>query len=191
MRSPCRNAERTHPRKNSPFCGPPGFPAMGSICCYTRHLIFASFLCSRVKFGMEDWIPRPVKARPGSDFTMGHPSRTEYRYNFLFRWGGQQTEQDEQQVVGNTIWPPVRALRVDHSYLTRQSDGPWVRALLTTMMPSQTSESLLHRLAGPSTGKAGLAKDQTEINRVIAEASKGSRFYEVGFGHPSRPNRNT
>ena len=49
------------------------------------------------------------------------------------------------------------------------------------MMPSQTSESLLHRLAGPSTGKAGLAKDQTEINRVIAEASKGSRFYEVGL----------
>jgi hypothetical protein len=49
------------------------------------------------------------------------------------------------------------------------------------MMPSQTSESLLHRLAGPSTGKAGLAKDQTEINRIIAEASKGSRFYEVGF----------
>jgi len=48
------------------------------------------------------------------------------------------------------------------------------------MMPSQTSESLLKRLAGPSTGKAGLAKDQTEINRIIAEASKGSRFYEVG-----------
>lgn len=49
------------------------------------------------------------------------------------------------------------------------------------MVPSQTSESLLHRLAGPSTGKAGLAKDQTEINRIIAEASKGSRFYEVGL----------
>lgn len=46
-------------------------------------------------------------------------------------------------------------------------------------MSSQTSESLVHRLAGPSTGKAGLAKDQTEINRIIAEASKGSRFYEV------------
>ncbi|KAF9793195.1 hypothetical protein BJ322DRAFT_997410 [Thelephora terrestris] len=45
-------------------------------------------------------------------------------------------------------------------------------------MGSQTSESLVHRLAGPSTGKAGLAKDQTEINRIIAEASKGSRFYE-------------
>lgn len=26
--------------------------------------------------------------------------------------------------------------------------------------------------------KAGLALDQTEINRVIAEASKGSKFYE-------------
>lgn len=30
-------------------------------------------------------------------------------------------------------------------------------------------------LAGPSVGKAGLVRDQTEINRVIAEASKGSK----------------
>lgn len=44
---------------------------------------------------------------------------------------------------------------------------------------SQGSASLLRRLAGPSSGKAGLAKDQTEINRIIAEASKGSKFYEV------------
>jgi len=43
---------------------------------------------------------------------------------------------------------------------------------------SQETESLVKRLAGPSTGKAGLAKDQTEINRIIAEASKGSKFYE-------------
>ena len=56
-----------------------------------------------------------------------------------------------------------------------------VHALAITIMSSQTSESLLKRLAGPSTGKAGLAKDQTEINRIIAEASKGSRFYEVGL----------
>ncbi|GJJ06399.1 hypothetical protein Clacol_000590 [Clathrus columnatus] len=39
-------------------------------------------------------------------------------------------------------------------------------------------ESLVKRLAGPSTGKAGLAKDQTEINRIIAQASKGSKFFE-------------
>ena len=63
--------------------------------------------------------------------------------------------------------------------------------------PSQETESLVKRLAGPSTGKAGycilsiyyaytpliiflrLSKDQTEINRIIAEASKGSKFYEV------------
>lgn len=38
--------------------------------------------------------------------------------------------------------------------------------------------SLVKRLAGPSTGKAGLAMDQTEINRIIAEASKGSPFFE-------------
>ncbi|KAJ7593924.1 IMS-domain-containing protein [Mycena floridula] len=43
---------------------------------------------------------------------------------------------------------------------------------------SQETASLVQRLAGPSTGKAGLAKDQTEINRVIADASKGSQFYE-------------
>ncbi|KAI0645925.1 DNA/RNA polymerase [Trametes meyenii] len=40
------------------------------------------------------------------------------------------------------------------------------------------SDSLLRRLAGPSVNKAGLAKDQTEINRIIAEVSKGSKFYE-------------
>lgn len=44
--------------------------------------------------------------------------------------------------------------------------------------PSPDTDSLVKRLAGPSTTKAGLAKDQSEINRVIAEASKGSKFYE-------------
>ncbi|KAG5647040.1 hypothetical protein DXG03_001410 [Asterophora parasitica] len=48
----------------------------------------------------------------------------------------------------------------------------------TAPVASQYSESFLKRLAGPSTGKAGLAKDQTEINRIIAEASKGSKFYD-------------
>lgn len=43
---------------------------------------------------------------------------------------------------------------------------------------SQDSASLLKRLAGPSSTKAGLALDQTAINRIIAEASKGSKFYE-------------
>ncbi|KAI0085191.1 IMS-domain-containing protein [Irpex rosettiformis] len=43
---------------------------------------------------------------------------------------------------------------------------------------SQDTASFLRRLAGPSVMKAGLAKDQTEINRIIAEASKGSKFYE-------------
>ncbi|KDQ10070.1 hypothetical protein BOTBODRAFT_36509 [Botryobasidium botryosum FD-172 SS1] len=46
------------------------------------------------------------------------------------------------------------------------------------MLDAAENTSLLRRLAGPSTGKAGLAKDQTEINRIIAEASKGSPFYE-------------
>ncbi|KAJ6609876.1 hypothetical protein B0H10DRAFT_2294952 [Mycena sp. CBHHK59/15] len=44
--------------------------------------------------------------------------------------------------------------------------------------PSQETASLVKRLAGPSTGKAGLAKDQADINRIIADASKGSKFYE-------------
>ncbi|TDL25971.1 IMS-domain-containing protein [Rickenella mellea] len=44
--------------------------------------------------------------------------------------------------------------------------------------PSPDSTSLVKRLAGPSVTKAGLATDQTEINRIIAEASKGSKFYE-------------
>ncbi|KAJ7218103.1 IMS-domain-containing protein [Mycena pura] len=43
---------------------------------------------------------------------------------------------------------------------------------------SQDAPSLVKRLAGPSTGKAGLAQDQSDINRVIADASKGSKFYE-------------
>ncbi|KAF8554205.1 DNA/RNA polymerase [Imleria badia] len=45
-------------------------------------------------------------------------------------------------------------------------------------LPSQESASLLKRLAGPSSTKAGLVQDQNEINRIIAEVSKGSKFYE-------------
>ncbi|KAG8677958.1 hypothetical protein FRC08_018186 [Ceratobasidium sp. 394] len=43
---------------------------------------------------------------------------------------------------------------------------------------SSQTDSLLKRLSGPSSGKAGLAKDQAEINKIIAEVSKGSKFYE-------------
>ncbi|KAH8119544.1 DNA/RNA polymerase [Phellopilus nigrolimitatus] len=39
---------------------------------------------------------------------------------------------------------------------------------------SQDTASLVKRLAGPSVTKAG----QTEINRIIAEVSKGSKFYD-------------
>ncbi|KAG6375359.1 hypothetical protein JVT61DRAFT_2914 [Boletus reticuloceps] len=38
--------------------------------------------------------------------------------------------------------------------------------------PSQESASLLKRLAGPSSTKAGLVQDQNEINRIIAENEK-------------------
>lgn len=44
--------------------------------------------------------------------------------------------------------------------------------------PSPDSASLVRRLAGASVTKAGLNNDQSEINRIIAEASKGSKFYE-------------
>ncbi|KAI0302716.1 hypothetical protein BC826DRAFT_1089789 [Russula brevipes] len=43
---------------------------------------------------------------------------------------------------------------------------------------SQEAASLVLRLAGPSATKAGLSTEQTEINRIIADASKGSKFYE-------------
>ncbi|KIK67147.1 hypothetical protein GYMLUDRAFT_37190 [Collybiopsis luxurians FD-317 M1] len=49
---------------------------------------------------------------------------------------------------------------------------------LDSIPVSSQSKSLLKRLAGPSSGKAGLTTDQSEINRIIAEASKGSKFYE-------------
>ncbi|KAF8326536.1 uncharacterized protein EI90DRAFT_3281627 [Cantharellus anzutake] len=39
-------------------------------------------------------------------------------------------------------------------------------------------QSLINAMAGPSSGKAGLARDQSEINRIIAEASKNSRFFQ-------------
>lgn len=57
----------------------------------------------------------------------------------------------------------------------------------STNNDSGASESLLHRLAGPSVGKAGLARDQTEITRVIARVSEGSKYYEVSMcsGDPS------
>ncbi|KAK0549852.1 hypothetical protein OC845_002920 [Tilletia horrida] len=38
--------------------------------------------------------------------------------------------------------------------------------------------SLRKRMAGPSSGKAGLSADQEEINRKIYEASRGSKFFE-------------
>lgn len=46
-------------------------------------------------------------------------------------------------------------------------------------MASQDTASLVKRLAGPSAGKAGLSTDQREINRIIAQVSKGSKFYEA------------
>ncbi|KAI5123920.1 hypothetical protein M0805_006338 [Coniferiporia weirii] len=50
----------------------------------------------------------------------------------------------------------------------------------TTLLAPSQDPSFLRRLAGSSNSvnKAGLAKDQTEINRLIAEASKGSKFYD-------------
>lgn len=43
---------------------------------------------------------------------------------------------------------------------------------------SQGTATFLRRLAGQSVNKAGLAKDQSEVNRIIWEASKGSKYYE-------------
>ncbi|CAO1617615.1 unnamed protein product [Sympodiomycopsis kandeliae] len=43
---------------------------------------------------------------------------------------------------------------------------------------AKENESLLKRMGGPSAAKAGLGKDQDEINRTIYEASKGSKYFE-------------
>ena len=53
----------------------------------------------------------------------------------------------------------------------------------TTVQENEVKEdaSLLHRLAGPSSMKAGLAIDQQAMNKKIAEASEGSKYYEVAF----------
>ncbi|ODQ51250.1 DNA/RNA polymerase [Saitoella complicata NRRL Y-17804] len=67
-----------------------------------------------------------------------------------------------------------------------QSDGNAVPLPVTDAEPTVPSksdvdglESLRHRLAGPSTTKAGLdSSDQERINRIIYEASKGSKFFE-------------
>ncbi|CEH16375.1 Predicted DNA damage inducible protein [Ceraceosorus bombacis] len=45
------------------------------------------------------------------------------------------------------------------------------------MQDEEALARLRKRMAGPSSGKAGLAKDQDEINKIIYEASKGSRFF--------------
>lgn len=59
------------------------------------------------------------------------------------------------------------------------SNAPEIHPNNTKNDSGGASDSLLHRLAGPSVGKAGLARDQTDITRVIARASEGSKYYEV------------
>jgi len=50
---------------------------------------------------------------------------------------------------------------------------------LTAVNQRMAEDSLSRRLAGQSVNKAGLGNDQTEINRIIMESSKGSKFYEA------------
>jgi len=109
-----------------------------------------------------------------------------FKNGFHSRWRGQRIKWvDEQswemQAELNFITRDETTVHLTHIDARHLRQSSTVHALSITMMSSQTSESLLKRLAGPSTGKAGLAKDQTEINRIIGEASKGSRFYEVGL----------
>ncbi|MBW0485340.1 hypothetical protein O181_025055 [Austropuccinia psidii MF-1] len=42
---------------------------------------------------------------------------------------------------------------------------------------SSISQSLLHRLAGPSSNKAGLIRDPDEVAKIIYECSKGSKYF--------------
>ncbi|CAK9781128.1 unnamed protein product [Cutaneotrichosporon oleaginosum] len=52
-----------------------------------------------------------------------------------------------------------------------------IAALAAAEAAAKRQRSFERSLAGPSVGKAGLTRDQTEINRIIAEASKGSKYY--------------
>ncbi|BFZ63060.1 hypothetical protein YB2330_004174 [Saitoella coloradoensis] len=62
--------------------------------------------------------------------------------------------------------------RDDDSSLLHRLAGP-------SITNRDDDSSLLHRLAGPSTTKAGLdSTDQDRINKIIYEASKGSKFFE-------------
>ncbi|BEI85493.1 hypothetical protein CcaverHIS002_0508940 [Cutaneotrichosporon cavernicola] len=57
---------------------------------------------------------------------------------------------------------------------TAEDDGT---ALDAAQVAEERQRSFERTLAGASVQKAGLACDQTEVNRIIAEASKGSKFY--------------
>lgn len=39
--------------------------------------------------------------------------------------------------------------------------------------------SLIKAMGGPSSGKAGVTRDPEETNRIIAEASKNSKYFQV------------
>jgi len=39
--------------------------------------------------------------------------------------------------------------------------------------------SLIKAMGGPSSGKAGVSRDPEETNRIIAEASKNSKYFQV------------
>ncbi|GAK63202.1 IMS-domain-containing protein [Moesziomyces antarcticus] len=69
----------------------------------------------------------------------------------------------------------------------RQRTSPPASASASASTSSRTQDaagdddalaSLRKRMAGPSSAKAGLAKDQDEINRIIYEVSKGSKFFD-------------
>lgn len=58
---------------------------------------------------------------------------------------------------------PQKRQRTESASPVKKQDGP--------------IQSLVNRMAGPSTTKAGLLKDQSEVNRIIYESSKGSKFF--------------
>lgn len=73
-----------------------------------------------------------------------------------------------------TPGPPTNAGREKSSSVSPQKkQGRFVDATNV-----KANESLLKRMGGPSAAKAGLTKDQDEINRIIYEASKGSKYFE-------------
>ncbi|WVN87573.1 uncharacterized protein L203_102756 [Cryptococcus depauperatus CBS 7841] len=78
----------------------------------------------------------------------------------------------------NTNYSPTKQKEKDREIGWEAMTRPWQDMADEEKAEAERKQRSFERsLAGPSVGKAGLVRDQTEINKIIAEASKGSKFY--------------